>query len=399
MKSIPVEKQCVKGDWTDTFWVMLANVLQGAGPFLALIIITRLHGLGQAGQFAYAQAVTIPVMQFLGFQLKALVLTHRSDEVSLSIGAGIRVLTSCAGALLIAFLALFDAWLICFWIGARLVDSWAEIFQADAQRSGQSRTAAFSLGSRTLCLLFAAAWADNAEMVAKVYFSLSLILLVVFDWQFRSISMHWNWGRLSHLMQRGFVLGIVLFLQAMSSSIPRIMLERSSDAATLGLFAALSVLLQTGNLIASGYGQALIVKLGSAPVSQLVVWMSLPFCLAVLALCAQQIAEPLILSALQVSINPSAHETLLFLGIAQLTIWPAAMIGYALTARRLYTELLWVGLSLVVVSATMSMSLIPTYGAAGAAMSLALTGLTTILMCFWFLVRSSARVGSMEPAI
>ena len=88
-----------------------------------------------------------------------------------------------------------------------------------------------------------------------------------------------------------------------------------------------------------------------------------------------------------------AETTLLTLSLAQLTIWPATMLGYALTARRLYREMLWLGLSLILVSALSSWLLVIPFGSVGAAMSLASSGLATLLICFWLLSRSRTRFG------
>jgi O-antigen/teichoic acid export membrane protein len=73
-----------------------------------------------------------------------------------------------------------------------------------------------------------------------------------------------------------------------------------------------------------------------------------------------------------------ARELLWAMGLTQLTVWPAALVGFALTARRLYGSLLWVGVSLALTSLIGSLLVVPRWGAAGAATALGLVGFATL---------------------
>ena len=192
-------------------------------------------------------------------------------------------------------------------------------------------------------------------------------------------------------MYRGVLLGVVLCLQAANSSIPRIVLEQNTDASTLGIFVTASVVLQAGNLLASAFGQILLPAMANSPLFRIASWTLVPFAAALFALLITVAASSWLLAFFHLASNSIAENTLLALSLAQLTIWPATMLGYALTARRLYREMLWLGLGLIVVSVLTSWLLVIPFGSVGAAISIALSGLATVLICFWLLSRSSPR--------
>jgi O-antigen/teichoic acid export membrane protein len=68
------------------------------------------------------------------------------------------------------------------------------------------------------------------------------------------------------------------------------------------------------------------------------------------------------------------------------------MIGFALTAKRLYNELLIVGASILLASAASSFWFIPAWGYSGAALTLAVTGATTLIVSFILLANSAHKV-------
>ena len=108
---------------------------------------------------------------------------------------------------------------------------------------------------------------------------------------------------------------------------------------------------------------------------------------ALVALLFEQKCESILFEVFHIAATPLARELLLSLGMAQLVVWPAAMIGYALTAKRLYKELLWVGLGIAATSVLASLTLIPAWGASGAAIAMTLSAAATLGLSFWFLAK------------
>ena len=373
--------------WSDTFWASVANLSMAAGPFLGLLILTRSHGLHAAGQFAFAQAVTAPLAQMLNSQLKALMLTHSEAELPLATALGVRLLSSVPAVALSCGLALGLSPLVGIWMLARLVDAWAEVFQAQEQRMNRMPQAALSVAIRAVLLVTCLSVQPDLDRAAVWYTGLSLLLLVVWDWGFSPLSIRLHWLAMRPVLRRGAMLGLILCLQALSGSVPRVVLERCTEPSVLGLFATLSVTVQTGNLMASSFGQGLLPSMGGASRKQILIWAAIPMMAALVALLFEQKCESILFEVFHIAATPLARELLLSLGMAQLVVWPAAMIGYALTAKRLYKELLWVGLGIAATSVLASLTLIPAWGASGAAIAMTLSAAATLGLSFWFLAK------------
>ncbi len=373
--------------WADAIWASVTNLSQAGGNFLGLLILVRWHGLEAAGQFAYAQAVTAPIAQMLNLQLRALILTHSQSELPISSASSIRAVTSLPAILLCGGLAIVLSPLVGVWMLARLVDSWAEIFQAEQQRLDRMRNAAISVALRAIALVVCLAACAQSTIAALLYVAVSLAVLLLFDWRLSPVGIHLHWPTLGPIVRRGALLGVVLCFQAASASFPRIMIERTADASALGMFAAMSIVVQVGNLLSSSFGQGLLPSLQTAPARRVAVWVSMPFALALLALLCEQLAAPWLLALLHIDTTQAAYDLLLSLGISQLLIWPAGMVGYALTAKKLYQGLLYVGGGMALASAASSLWLIPTWGMTGAAASMTITAGVTLLVSFYFLFR------------
>ena len=377
----------------DAAWAIVANLSQAAGPFLGLILISQAQGLEAAGRFAYAQALTTPIVLLLSFQLKALLLTHSAQELSTASAAGIRVLSTALGvAIAFALLLLFSP-MAGLLMAARLVDSWAELFQADQQRSGRMWRSGLSAAVRAGCFLGAIAFTGSAEQGVAAYFVLSFILLVVFDMDSPGVGLNFDPAIWRCFLSRGALLGTVLFLNASQSSFPRLTLGHYTNEAALGSFATLSVLLQAGNLVASAFGQGLLPALATASLRRVIGWAVLPAVAGVVAFGAIFLAGDLFFQLFRVPRRADSAQTLLALGVSQIVVWPSAMIGYALTARRIYNQQIYLSLAMIAVAAISSLLLVPRYGAPGAAATLGISSTAMLLVSFWLLNRN---IGSQE---
>jgi O-antigen/teichoic acid export membrane protein len=368
--------------------LMLANVLQAAGPSVAVLLLGHLHGLSSAGEFAYALAITAPLGQLFSFQLKALLLTHSPAEFPLSQALGLRLWLLPPLLLAAALLGAFTQPMVGLWLLARLLDSWAEVFQAEHQRSARlGRLAAGSL-ARTLALTIAVALIPQAWAAALLYLLLALLTLLWLDASPYPFAPRRAWQNDQLWLRRGFALGICLFLQAASSSFPRLLLESSADAASLGLFASLCIPLQTGNILASAYGQSLLPRLGAASLRQLVGWTLVPAACAGLALIVGWPLRNWFFVLLAAPVAPATDRIWLTLLCAQFAVWPAVFIGHALTARRLFRPQLWVTGGLLATSLLAGLWFVPRFGAMGAAMTLSATSLSMLAQSFFLLYQT-----------
>lgn len=344
--------------------ILATNLAQAAAPFLSLFLIGRLHGMEEAGRFALAQSLTAPTFQLLGLQLKPLLLSYTAQEVPVGSILPLRLLTSLAGVLLGAGLYIFSG-SVSLWLALlRLTDSWIELHHAAWQRQDEPwrpmLTTLARLGVAAITLLTI----PKLESALAAQFVLSLFLLWAFEWKQESAIAQID---LQLLARRGFMLGAVLLFVSFQAHIPRVALENWHGPAELGALATLAVLIQGGNLAASAFGQSLLPKLRVASIREVLGFASLLFLAAALiALLLMPLRQSVAAAILGADV-PAAGDILWLLSLAQMCSWPAAVIGCALTAKRIDRPQVWMAGALCVFAIPLSYLLIAPWGARGAA--------------------------------
>jgi hypothetical protein len=371
--------------WRSATWLTLAQLVHSSGAFLALLLLTRREGLSAAGEFSYALALTAPLVQLLSLQLKALLLTHASQEFSLPMALTLRLLTGPAALLISVLLAVAASPLAAIWLLIRTVDAWAELFQAEHQRFHRIPAACWGGLIRTPLLLLTILAAAEPYIFSLLYLAGSTLVLVLVD----ARGLNWRFDSDPVPLRRwagsGATLGLVLFLYIAAVNFPRIVLEHYEGAAALGVFAALFVLTQTGNLVASALGQSLLPLFSVCAPSRIIAWLCVPATVALVLVPAFFQFDEVLLQLLRIPASPENSALIGLTGLCQCLIWPAAMAGYALTARRLYRPLQKIAWGMLATSILLSLLIIPSAGAAGAALVLAaqsglLLGATVFLL-------------------
>ncbi len=372
--------------------VWVTNVLQAVTPYLTTVALGHRFGLGAAGEFALGQALSLPCFQLLSLQLRVLLLTHTRAEIPLSRALLLRGVSTIAGIAVVACLYIFGGPIAFATGAARLADSWTELIQADAQRAGQAWCGLWGTLARAACMAAFVLMASSATTALIGYLTASLLVLAV--WETR---MPWategedggvrsdNQMPLPQIVRTGSTLGFAIFLQAVQASTPRLALERMSSAEALGLLATASVVMQAGNVLASSYGQSILMELAQASRGKLA-WLVLkPGLAALVALPALLISGDWLLVWLGGERAANSHAVWLAMNIAQVFVWPAAVVGCALTARRHYQVQIPILGSTCVVSLAASLVLIPTWGAVGATWVLGVNAAFLLGVALWFL--------------
>lgn len=357
--------------------ILITNLAQAATPFLSLFLIGRLYGMEEAGRFALAQSLTAPAFQLIGLQLKPLILSYTLQELPVGSVLPLRFLTTMLSILLGAILYIFEGGITMLLSMLRMADSWIELYQAAWQRQDEAWRPMFSTLARLSVAVISLLAIPTLEGALTGQLALSLFILWAFDLRTENADAQIG---LMTLAKRGLLLGSVLLLVSLQAHIPRIALEHWHGPAELGALATLAVLLQCGNLTASAIGQALLPKLRGATRTEILQFASLLFfpasIMAMLLFPFRHEAAGLILAAS----FPAAGEVLWLLSLAQVCSWPAAIVGCALTARRIDEPQIWIAGSLCVLCIPLSYFLIGPWGARGAAaITAVLSALTLIL--------------------
>lgn len=368
-----------QGLWGQASAVLGTNLVQAGIPFCSVLILGRRFGMECAGDYALAQAVTLPVFQFLSLQLKPLLLTRKASEFPLGAALYLRALSSVAGILFAGVAYIFCGGLALLLAGGRLLDSWSELTHAEWQRQGRAEKA-FGVsvlrgGLAVGCLL----GAGSAEMGLALYLAGSLLLLLLLERPPESgeyVSDGWE------LLRSGMTLGVVISILSLQAQAPRIALEHWGTRAGLGLFATMTVLLQAGNLVASSYGQSLLPRLGEASVRRIAWWTMLPGAAALVAALPLWWGQEVIAGWLAPQAAREAAALVPYLSAVGMVAWPAATVGCALTAKRLYRPQLWIVSAGSAVAVGASWMLVPGYGASGAAMAMGVAAVVNLVMSF-----------------
>ncbi len=356
-----------------------ANLLQAAIPFASLIVIGRRFGLETAGDYAFAQALTLPVFQFLSLQLKPLLLTRAPSELPLGAALHLRALSSVAGILFAGAAYIAFGSMALLLAASRLLESWSELTHADWQRHGKAHRAFAVSATRAATAFVSLLLATSPELGLAFYLAASLALLLACETPRGEQSFDAD-GR--ELLRSGGLLGIVMSLLSLQAQIPRFALEHWASNASLGIFATLTLFLQAGNLMASSYGQSLLPKLPLASPRRIAAWVCLP------SLAAAAVALPLLLAKAELieilvpGAGVEAAQTLTALAGLQLVAWPAATIGCALTAKRLYRPQLWIAGAANLAAALAAYTLVPAWGPTGAAAAMGITSISTLALGF-----------------
>lgn len=260
-------------------WSVAGNAVYGACQWGMLIVLAKLTTPLQVGQFAYALAVTAPVLMLANLQLRAVQATDAREEYGFGDYLGLRLLTSALALLTIGFLALFtssETGLVVLIIGAaKIIESVSDVIYGLLQHHERMDWLARSLltkGPLSLLALAAGVWLTGSVVWGAVgLLAAWLIVLLAYDCPRAalaraggSIRPRWHLATLTRLGRLALPLGFVMMLISLNANLPRYFLERFRGEQDLGIFAALATLALVGNTIICAIGQAASPRLALA---------------------------------------------------------------------------------------------------------------------------------------
>jgi O-antigen/teichoic acid export membrane protein len=376
---------------------MLGSIAHTISQWLHFAILARWGGLGAVGTYAFALALTAPVMGFAALQLPALVATDVQGRYAFRHYAALTMLTSAGGVLVIAFLpqnvgdARFGWSVLAPVCVMRIADLLADLYYGLWQRYELMRVIAVSRFVRSggsVALLWAAVTLGTGVPGAAAGAALGSVAALVFvhDRTWRGSDLQrlerkgdpLSYRRLGRLAAEAFPLGVIVLLGALQANVPRYFIEVHEGREALGLFAAANQITSAGTLIIAALGSAAVPRLASWYASRDVVSFQsllrkLVLAGAGLGIVAVALSAAVGREVLALAYSPEfavgAH-LLVVLSVAAGAGFVAALIGYALTAARIIAVqplILAVTLALLVGCCAV---LVPRHGAAGAAWSL-----------------------------
>ncbi len=264
-------------------WAFAGNVVYGLCQWGVLAAIARMGTPATVGHFAYALALTAPVILFANLELRSVQATDARGLASFAEYQATRGATTLialgAIALIVAALRLESSLgaVTLFIAGAKAFEALADSLHGTLQqrerldRVGQSQ---ILRGLASVAVVATVMRLSGSLVHATAALALCwLAVLLAFDvgavrrlqrqggvpaWELPSLA------RVLALVRRTLPLGVAALLTSLNANIPRYVIEYHRGAADLGVFAACAYVIVAGKALTTALGQALMPRLGVA---------------------------------------------------------------------------------------------------------------------------------------
>ncbi len=385
--------------------MLVGNGLFAAFQWLYLIVIVRWNGAADAGLYALSQAIIYPVFILLNMQLRRLQVIDRSNLIGFGNYFAFALLSGVAAT--IASFALYSfssgkgieaTYLFSILCLAKLVDSLSEACYGQLQHHENMRPIAISLIFRNLLafVVFATLLRLHSPLwLATLAIPACWIAVLIF-YDLRKVgyalpgisSLYQLRQTLVQIAKNGLPLGMLIFLNQVFLSAPRLSLEHYSGIRALGEFAPLASLMTLGSIVVGAATSAALPRLARFHSDSLhkdfsvltIKLLSLATTIGLVAVAASISFDSYIINLLfagQFSGNP---KLLTYLMIASLFWYMAAAAGTALTAQSRLVQQTVVSAVALVLTLLVCVTSIPEYGQTAAAAALIVGAGTKFVM-------------------
>ena len=263
-------------------WTVSGNVVYAACQWGILIVIAKLGTPTMMGQFALGLAVSAPVFMLTSLQLRTVLATDARDEYRLGSYLALRILGTALGLAAIAGFALVSglrketAAVVLMVSLAKASDSMSDIIYGFWQKHEHFDKIAIALSGRGLGSV--AAMGLVLYLTRSIVWSTAAMAVVWALWLatyersgakrlLSSISAseelgpEWDRARGRQLVVLALPLGIVMLMLSLNANIPRYFIEHYFGEAMLGYFAAMAYVAVAGNTVMSAMGQTAVPRL------------------------------------------------------------------------------------------------------------------------------------------
>jgi O-antigen/teichoic acid export membrane protein len=391
-------------------WTFAGNVIYAACQWGMLVVMAKLGSPEMVGRFAFALAVTAPVLMLTNLQLRAVEATDVTGQFAFSDYLALRIVcTGLALAAIVAFAAyshlpMLVAAVIVVVAVAKGAESISDAIYGLVQRNERMDLIASSMILKGVISL--AAFALAITLTGKlVWGTIALAaawcaVLGTYDFglarRFAGNS-PWTSGRppfaprfsastLTQLARLSLPLGITATLGSLVLNVPRYFIEHYAGARALGFFAAVAYLMVAGNLITNAVAQSATPRLASRYASgdvrafralllRLCGAVAIP---GVVGILFAVLAGKLVLRLLYRSDYASYSEVFVLVMVAAAIYCVTAILANGMTAARIFKPQPALFAVVMLVSAAACFLWVPTHGLEGAAFAVVLAAATQL---------------------
>jgi O-antigen/teichoic acid export membrane protein len=376
-------------------WTLAGNVTYAACQWGMLVAIARLGTPGMVGEFALGLAISAPVFMLTSLQLRVVLATDARHEYRLGHYLALRLLgTSLGLAGIAAFVAVAGfrrpaAAVVLLVSAAKACEAMSDTVYGFWQQHERFDRIAIALAGRGAASLTAMAGA--LYLTRSVVWGAAAMTLVWALWLAtyeragaravleraspgERLGPQWNVQKLKELAVLTLPLGFVTMLVSLNANLPRYFVEHDLGEAALGYFAAMAYVFVAGNTVMAAVAQSAVPRLARAfhqdraafahLLKQMVL---LGVAVGLAGICVAVFAGPLLLRLLYGREYAVYGAVFVWLMVAGALAYVTSMLGYGMTAARLFRPQVPLYIAATAVTALACWALVPRFGLMGSA--------------------------------
>jgi O-antigen/teichoic acid export membrane protein len=263
-------------------WTFAGNLVNAGSQWALIVILAKQTSPEAVGQFAFALALTTPVMLFASLKLRSAQATDQRHEYKFSEYWSLRLLTTFMALLVILFLGFAShpgqgmIWVISLVGFAKGIESLSDILYGLFQKHERMDLIARSMilrGVVTIGIAFGVLFVTTSVVAIAACLLVSWTLVMVgYDLpRARKIAMAvgdsfqllptWANPRLGQLIYLTLPLGASIAIGCLYLNIPRLVIENRLGVHELGIFSALAYFMLFGGMIFTALGHSVVPRL------------------------------------------------------------------------------------------------------------------------------------------
>lgn len=379
----------------NTIWIILSTGVHSLFQWLLIIAMTKIFGIDTVGQYSWSNAIIVPVITFLGLNLRAVQLTDVRNKYDISDYIIIRIISSILSIFVIILIlvvrnsSFYIITITLLQLIFKISELFSEIFQSNSVKNDNFKNYCISFLLRSILSFLsfiAISLISHDYIISLLSYSIVWVLVLVFydAHSFSLFEAHkhvsFNKKHIIEIIMISLPLAFVASVNTLYNSIPKFFVEYFMDMESVGIFSATSYVSLIGGLFVSGITLTFAAKLaviysrGDAKkflhiimIQQILV---LSVCLVIYLIFL--LFGDKILPILYTEEFIQYQDVILLLVIATSLSFTANVFGTACTSVRLNKEQLYISIICIVIILLSGYLLVPSLGLYGAAYSMIL---------------------------
>ncbi len=277
--SLIIGKQSNNPERRDIIWNMAGSFLYALASMVLTMIVVQLVGDEQGGIFTFAYTTFGQQMFMVAyFGIRPYQITDVEDKYSFGDYLHLRIVTSLSAILIgIGFLfiqgyTIQKTLVVFFMVCYKVIDGFADAYEAEFQRSGRLYLTGKSNTFRTIlsvsCFFVSLYFTRNLVFAAAVAVGAQLLGLLLFDiiiiGELPNIDWHWSAGECVSLAKSCVLLFLSVFLDFYIFSAAKYAIDANMNDAAMAVFGAIFMPTSVINLVAGFVIRPFVTKLSYA---------------------------------------------------------------------------------------------------------------------------------------